>query len=284
MDRTIVRGQGIDRQPDLPIRIGLLGGMLEAVGQVGIPVGILGVIGLGGIRVAGRVAIPGETGRLEILAEIVREGTQEAHRAEGMPGIVLAIRGEQRLAIREGIGRVVEMPEPGLVGLHLETPAGIDLAEIQVGMREGTDLRPITRGLHGILMRDFRREGEEAIGRRGSSGLRNRLNSGLSNSLNNGLSRDHRLPGHGRVGSAGITMPERRGRRAIAVEPVLVAAVETGEVETNETSQSRVAEWINRCGAGGLWHGCFAGSERGSEDVSHVQGGGEGVCNGGAGE
>ena len=227
MGRIIVREQGIDRRPDLLARegIGLRGEILEVVGPVGIPV-------------AGRVAIPGETGPLGILAEIVREGTQEARRAEGMPGIVLAIRGERRLAIREGIGRVVGMPELGLEGLRLQTPVGIDLAEIQVGMPEGVDLQPVIRGLHGIPMRDFRREGEEAIGRKGSSGLRNRLNSGLNNSHNNGLSRDHRLPGHGRVGSAGIIMPEQRGRRAIAVGPVLVAAVETGEVETNETSQS----------------------------------------------
>ena len=226
MGRTIVRGQGIDRRPDLLAREGI--GLREEIREVVVQ---------GGIPVAGRVAIPGETGPLGILAEIVREETREVHREEEMLEIVPEIRGELRLAIREGIGRVVGMPELGLEGLRLQTPVGIDLAEIQVGMPEGVDLQPVIRGLHGILMRDFRREGE-AIGRRGSSGLRNRLNSGLNNSHNNGLSRDHRLPGHGRVGSAGITMPEQRGRRAIAVGPVLVAAVETGEVETNETSQS----------------------------------------------
>jgi hypothetical protein len=218
MGRTIVRGQGIDHRPDLLARegIGLRGGILEVVGQVGIQVGILEA-----------------TGRRGMWEGIVLE----VHREEGMPGIVLEIREELRLAIREGIGLVVGMPEPGLVGQHLEIPAGIGLEEIQVGMREGVDLRRITHGLRiGIPMRDFRREGEEAIGHK-DSGLRNRLSSGL-NSLNNGLSRDHRLPAHDRVGSAGITMPEQLGRRAIAVEPVLVAAVETGEVETNETSQS----------------------------------------------
>ena len=224
MGRTIVREQGIDRRPDLLARegIGLRGEILEVVGPVGIPV-------------AGRVAIPGETGRLGILVEIVREGTQEAHRAEGMPGIVLAIRGELRLAIREGIGRVVEMPELGLEGLRPETPAGIVLAEIQVGMREGVDLQRITRVLRGILTQDFRRE---AIGHRGSHNHDHSHNRGRSLSLNNGRSQGRSRRVRDRVGSAGITMPERRGRRAIAVEPVLVAAVETGEVETNETSQS----------------------------------------------
>ena len=224
MGRTIVREQGIDRRPDLLARegIGLRGEILEVVGPVGIPV-------------AGRVAIPGETGRLGILAEIVREETREVHREEEMLEIVPEIRGELRLAIREGIGRVVEMPELGLVGQRLETPVGIVLAEIQVGMREGVDLQPVIRGLHGIPMRDFRRE---AIGHRGSHNHDHSHNRGRSLSLNNGRSQGRSRRVRDRVGSAGITMPERRGRRAIAVEPVLVAAVETGEVETNETSQS----------------------------------------------
>ena len=118
-----------------------------------------------------------------------------------------------------------------LVGLRREILAGI----VHRGMQEGVDLRLITRGLRGILMRDFRR-GE--IGRRLSRGLSHSRNRGLRLSLSNDLSRGRRRQVRDRVGLAGITMPERRGRRAIAVEPVLVAAVETGEVETNETSQS----------------------------------------------
>jgi hypothetical protein len=239
MGQTIVQVGEIDRRPDRRIRvgIGLRMGILEVVGRVGIQEGILG--GLGEIRVAGRVAILGETGLLGILAEIVREETQEARRVE-MLGTVLEVLGALRLAIREGIGRVVEMPELGLEGLRLETPEGIGLREeILAGMQEGADLQPTTRVQRVILMRDFRRE---AIGHRGNHNHDHSHNRGRSLSLSNDLSRDHRLPGRGRVVSAGITMPEQRGRRAIAVEPVLVAAVvETGEVETNETSQSRVA-------------------------------------------
>ena len=214
--RTIVRGQGIGRQLDLR-QTDLL--ILEGIGPVGILAETLGATGLGEI-LAGMLEV---TGQEETPEEIARVGILEAmYPAAMLAGIVLA----------------------GMRGATLEEIVRVEILEAtgRQGMQAETGLRPITRGLRAILMRDFRsREVEAVIGHKGS-GRRNRLSSGLSsglnNSLNNGLSRDHRLLGRGRVGSAGITMPERRGRRAIAVEPVLVAAVETGEVETNETSQS----------------------------------------------
>ena len=196
-----------------------------------------------------------------------------------MPGIVLAIRGERRLAIREGIGRVVEMPELGLEGLRLQTPVGIDLAEIQVGMPEGVDLQPVIRGLHGILMRDFRRE---AIGHRGNHDRSHSHNRGHNLSLSSDLSRGRRPRALDRAGSAGITMPEQRGRRVIAEEPVPAVVAETGEVETNEIA--RVDVWIDRRGVNVFWRGCCAGAGYGSQDVSYVSRGGEGICDGGEGE
>jgi hypothetical protein len=275
MGRTIVRGRGIDRRLGRRIRveIGLPGGTLEAVGLVG----ILEAIGRE-ILVVVRVAILGEAGRLGILGEIVRVETREVHREEEIPGIVLEIRGELRLAIREGPGPVVGMLEHDLVGQHLETPAGIDLAEIRVGMLE-VDLQAITRGLRGILMRDFRRE---AIARRGNHNHDHSHNRCHNLSLSSDLSRGRRLQALDRVGSAGITMPEQRGRRAIAVEPVQVAVAETGEVDSNEIA--RVDVWIDCCGSGGFRLGSFAGAECGSEDVSYLQRGGEGICDGGEGK
>ncbi len=181
------------------------------------------------------------------------------------------------------------MPELGPAGMHLELREALDLVGLRReilegrghrGMREGVDLRSITRGLRGIPMRDFRRE---AIGRRLSNGHRDSLSNGHNRSLSNGHSLDRRRQVHDRVGSAGITMPERRGRRAIAVEPVQVVA-ETGEVETNETSRSGVDVRVDRCGVSGCWLRCFMGAGCGSEDVSYVSRGGEGVCDGGEGE
>jgi hypothetical protein len=158
---------------------------------------------------------------------IGRKETREARRVE-MLGIALV---GMRLAIpveivREGMRVLLGL---ALVELRREILEGIGLRE----MREGVDLQAITRGLRGILMRDFRR-GE--IGRRLSRGLSHSRNRGLRLSLSNDLSRGRRRQVRDRVGLAGITMPERRGRRAIAVEPVQVAVAETGEVETNETS------------------------------------------------
>ncbi len=231
MDRIIARGRGIDRQPDLPIRIGLR----EMLGVVGRQVGLRAEIPVE----VGRAEILGEMregiDHQEILAEIVREGTQEAHREEGMLGIVLEILEGLRLAIRAGIGLVVGMLELGLAGLRLETPVGIVRAEIPAGMREGADLQPTTRVLRVILMRDFRRE---AIGHKGNHDRSHSHNRGHNLSLSSDLSRGRRRRVHDRVGSVGITMPEQRGRRAIAVEPVPVVVAETGEVGTNETSQS----------------------------------------------
>jgi hypothetical protein len=267
MGRIIVRVGGIDRRHDRLIRVGI--GLLGEI-RVGIPAGVV----LGEVQ-AVLAEIPVGTGLREMLAG----GGLVETREEGMLGIVLEIRGEQRRAIREGIDPVVGMPELDLAGQRLEIPVGVARAEIQVGMREGVDLQPVTHGLHGILTRDFLRE---AIGHRRSHNHDHSHNRGHNLSLSNGLSQGRSRRARDRVGSVEITMPERRGRRAIAVEPVPVAVAETGEVETNEIA--RVDVWIDRCGSGGFWLASFAGAECGSEDVPYVSRGGEGICDGGEGE
>jgi hypothetical protein len=219
MGRTIVRVRVIDRQPDLRqtdllivAGIGLRGEILEVVVRAGI-----------------LVAIPGGIDRLGMRAVVVPVET----RGE-MLGIVLEIPVGILLEIQAGIGRVVGMPGLGLEATRLETRAGIVLRE----MPGQADLQLITRGLRAILMRDFRSRVVEAVTGHKGSGRRNRLSSDLSSGLSNSLSRDHSRPVHGRVGLAGITMPEQRGRRAIAVEPVPVAVADNEEVEADETSQS----------------------------------------------
>jgi hypothetical protein len=262
MGRIIGRGRGIDRRRGRRIRegIGLREEIKVGVGrQVGLRAVIPVEVVLEGIRVAGRVAILGETGRLGIR--------------EGMLGIVLEILAG-RLAIRQGIGPVVGMPEPDLVGRRLETPEEIVRVEIPVVMREGVDLQRITRVLRGILTQDFRRE---AIGHRGNHNHDHSHNRGRSLNLSN----DNRRA-HDRADLAVIIMPEQRGRRAIAVEPVPVAVAETGEVGTNEIA--RVDMWIDCRGVGGLWLRCFMGAGCGGEDVSYVSRGGEGICDSSEGE
>jgi hypothetical protein len=220
MGRTIVREQAIDRRPDhrqtdLLIREGtdLRGEILEVVVRAGI-----------------LVAIPGEIDRLGMRAVVVPVETREAIRRGEMLGIVLEIPVGMLLEIQEGLVRVAGMPGLGLEATRLETRVGLDLR----GMQGRPVRRPITLGLRAILMRDFRSRVGEAVTGHKDSDLRNRLNSGLSNSLNRG----RRLRVHDRADSAGITMPEQRGRRAIAVEPVPVAVVDNEEVEADETSQS----------------------------------------------
>ena len=234
MGRTIVRVRGIGHRRGLPIREGI--GLREMLGVVGRQVGHREEIPVE----AGRAETLGEIRegivRLGIQAEIVREETQEVDLVE-MPGIVLEI----------------------LVGLHREILEGIGLRE----MREVVDLQAITRGLRGILMRDFRKE---AIVRRGNHDRSHSHNRGHNLSLSSDLSRGRRLRALDRVGSAGITMPEQRGRRVIAEEPVPAVVVATEEVGTNEIA--RVDVWVDRRGIGGFWFGSFAGAECGSEDVS----------------
>ena len=235
MGRIIVRVEEIDRRPDRLIREVI--GLREMLGEVGRRVGLRAVIPVE----VGRAEILGEIreeeiDRLGIQVEIVREGTQEARRVE-IPGIVLEILVVLRLAILEGI--------------------------VHRGMREGVDLQAITRGLHGILMRDFRRE---AIARRGNHDRSHSHNKGHNLSLSSDLSRGRRPRALDRAGSAGITMPEQRGRRVIAEEPVPAVVVATEEVGTNEIA--RVDVWVDRRGIGGFWVGSFAGAECGSEDVS----------------
>lgn len=157
-----------------------------------------------------------------------------------MPGIVLAgMSVAVRPEIPEGTGLVVGMPALDLEetrreirgeAVRVELLEGIGLR----GMWEGPDLQPTTRGLRGILMQDFRRE---AVGHKRNHGHSPKRNHGHNRSLSSDLSQDRRRRVHDRVGLPGITMPEQRGRRAIAVEPVL-AAVETEEVDSNETSHS----------------------------------------------
>jgi hypothetical protein len=155
-------------------------------------------------------------------------------RPEGT-GLVVAVRGLDRVGTR-------------LVEVRLEMWGEIARVELLEGiglrgMWEGPDLQPITRGLRGILMRDFRRE---AIGHRRNHGHRDRHNRGHRDRRNHGhrdrrssdLSRGRRRRVRDRVVLAGITMPEQRGRRAIAGEPVLAVVVGSGEVDPNETSQS----------------------------------------------
>ena len=224
MGRTIVRVEAIDRQPDLRqtdllIRegIGLRGEILEVV-----------------VRAEILVAIPGEIDRQGMRAVVVPVETREAIRRGEMLGIVLEIPVGMLLEIQEGLVRVAGMPGLGLEATRLEPRAGIGLR----GMQERADLQPTIRGLRAILMRDFRSRVVEAVTGHKGSGRRNRLSSDLSSGLSNSLSRDHSRPVHGRVGLAGITMPEQRGRRAIAVEPVPVAVADNEEVEADETSQS----------------------------------------------
>lgn len=158
-----------------------------------------------------------------------------AARREGMLGIVLEVPVGLLRAIQEGIVPVVGMPEVGLEGLRQEAQEGIVRAEVPAGMREGAGLQPTTRVQRGILMRDFRRA---AIGHRRNHGHRDRRSNGRRDSLSNGLSLGRSRRVRDQVGLAGITMPEQRGRRAIAEEPVPVVVVGSGEVDPNETSQS----------------------------------------------
>jgi hypothetical protein len=281
MGRIIVRVRGIDRRRDRRIREGI--GLREMLGVVGRREGLRGEI----LVVVGRAEILGEIregiGRLGIQVEIVQEGL----RGE-MPGIVLEILVGLHREILEGTDPVAVMQELGPEGMRLELREAPDRVELRreilegIGlreMREVVDLQAITRGLRGILMRDFRKE---AIVRRGNHDRSHSHNRGHNLSLSSDLSRGRRLRALDRVDSAGITMPEQRGRRAIAVEPVQVAVAETGEVETNEIA--RVDVWIDRRGAGGFWFSSFAGAECGSEDVSYISRGGEGICDGGEGE
>jgi hypothetical protein len=128
------------------------------------------------------------------------------------------------------------MPELGLEGLRQEAPVGIVRAEVPAGMPEGAGLQPTTRVQCVILMRDFRRA---AIGHRRNHGHRDRRSNGHRDSLSSDLSPGRSRRVHDRVGLAGITMPERRGRRAIAEEPVrvLVVVVDSSEeVDRDEIS------------------------------------------------
>ena len=269
MGRIIVRVRGIDRRRDRRIREGI--GLREMLGVVGRQVGHREEIPVE----AGRAETLGEIRegivRLGIQAEIVREETQEVDLVE-MPGIVLEILVGLHREILEGTDPVAVIQELGPEGMRLELREAPDRVELRreilegIGlreMREVVDLQAITRGLRGILMRDFRKE---AIVRRGNHDRSHSHNRGHNLSLSSDLSRGRRLRALDRVGSAGITMPEQRGRRVIAEEPVPAVVVATEEVGTNEIA--RVDVWVDRRGIGGFWFGSFAGAECGSEDVS----------------
>lgn len=206
----------------IPDSIDHLVEILVAIGLVGILAEIPGGTDLGEIPVA---EMPGGTDRREeTLAGIVREGILVA-----LPGIV-----------REEILRVIPAEE-GPVGIReMLYLVGLGHRGMQgqvVRQRMRLGLRPITRGLLGILMQGSRRG--VVTDRKGSlsNGRRASLSRGHRDNLSSGLSRDRRLPGLGRVDLAETTMAERRVRRAIAEEPVLVA-VETVEVDANEIAQS----------------------------------------------
>ena len=218
----------------IPDSIDPLAGILVAIGLVGILAEIPGGTDLGEIPVA---EMPGGTDRREeTLAGIVREGILVA-----LPGIVREeILVELPGIVREEILRVIPAEE-GPVGIReMLSLVGLGLRGMQgqvVRLRMRLGLRPITRGLLEILMQGSRRG--VVTDRKGSlsNGRRASLSRGHRDNLNSGLSRDRRLPGLGRVDLAETTMAERRVRRAIAEEPVLVA-VETVEVDANEIAQS----------------------------------------------
>jgi hypothetical protein len=231
MGRTIVPVQGADRQRDL-----------RTLEGIGLRVGTLEGIDREGLRGA---IIPGETGRRGIQAGIVRVETLgvilEEMREIDPEGIRLeileetgrvAIRGIVREGILEGIRPVIR-EGVGRVAILGGMQAEVGLQ----GIRERGVLPPITHGLRGIRMQDFRSR-EVATGHRRNNGLRDNRRRGHSHNLSSGLSQDRRRRVHDRVGLAGITMPEQRGRRVIGVEPVRVVVAETGEVEADETSQS----------------------------------------------
>ena len=206
----------------IPDSIDRLVEILVAIGLVGILAEIPGGTDLGEIPVA---EMPGGTDRREeTLAGIVREGILVA-----LPGIV-----------REEIRRVIPAEE-GPVGIReMLYLVGLGLPGMQgrvVRRRMRLGLRPITRGLLGILMQGSRRG--VVTDRKGSlsNGRRASLSRGHRDNLNSGLSRDRRLPGLVRVDLAETTMAERRGLRAIAAEPVLVV-VDVREGNADETSQS----------------------------------------------
>jgi hypothetical protein len=168
-----------------------------------------------------------EEGVLVVVLEVRREEMPRIGlvgvRRELLEGIGLGV-----MRVRVGTVRV-ELRREGRAetGLREETRVGRNLG----GMREGGDHQPITLGLRGILMRDFRRE---AIGHRLNRGRSHSHNNGLNRSLSNGLSRDHSRRGDDRVVSAGITTPERHGPRAIVGDPVRVAVVDSEEVGSDE--------------------------------------------------
>lgn len=235
MGRTIVPVQGADRQRDL-----------RTLEGIGLRVGTLEGIDREGLRGA---IIPGETGRRGIRAGIVRVETLgvilEEMREIDPEGIRLEILEETGRVVIRGIVRegILEAIRPvirervGLVALRVAI-LGEMQAEVGLqGIRERGVLPPITHGLRGIRMQDFRSR-EVATGHRRNNGLRDNRRRGHSHNLSSGLSQDHRRRVHDRVVSAEITMPEQRGRRVIGVEPVRVVVAETGEVEADETSQS----------------------------------------------
>jgi hypothetical protein len=187
---------------------------------------MLGVVLVEDVRVAVelREETKGETGRLGMLEEGVQVEALEVRRGE-MPGIGLEeVRRALLVGTVPGVMRVL-LEGDGLEGI-LEMPC-----------REGPGLRGmrvdhqlITRGLRGILMRDFRRVGIDRKGSNGrkvsrSRGRRDSHSRGRSLSLSNGLSQGHSRRVRDRVDLAEIIMPERHERRAIAVGPARALAV-----------------------------------------------------------
>jgi hypothetical protein len=224
MGRIIARVLGIDRRRDRRIRIGLR--MREGIGL--------------------REEMPGVVLEAGVLVEAleVRPGEILVIGLAGVRRELLEI-GRGVMRVREGTAREeilrVMLEEEGLVGiLEMLCRVGLGLRGMQglvVRLRTRVGRRPITRGLLGIRMRDFRREVEAVTDRKGSNGHRVSLSNGRRDNLSSGLSRDRRLPGLVRVDLAVITMAERRGLRAIAAEPVLVV-VGVREGNADETSQS----------------------------------------------
>ena len=201
MGRIIVRVGEIDRRRDRRIRIGLR--IREEIGL--------------------REEIKGETGRRGMQAEGVLVEALEVRREE-MPGIVRV--GLLRVLGVDGLG--------GILGLLCREGPGLrGMQGRGVRQRMQVDLRRITRGLRGILMRDSRRE---AIGHRDRDNRDHSHSRGRSLSHSNGLSQGRSRRVRDRVDLAGIIMPERRGRRAIAVEPARVLAVvaDNEEVDRDE--------------------------------------------------
>ena len=201
MGRIIVRVGEIDRRRDRRIRIGLR--IREEIGL--------------------REEIKGETGRRGMQAEGVLVEALEVRREE-MPGIVRV--GLLRVLGVDGLG--------GILGLLCREGPGLrGMQGRGVRQRMQVDLRRITRGLRGILMRDSRRE---AIGHRDRHNRDHSHSRGRSLSHSNGLSQGRSRRVRDRVDLAGIIMPERRGRRAIAGEPARVLAVvaDNEEVDRDE--------------------------------------------------